>query len=419
MLDINKYKKMAGKDPYNSLNEQRVSDISKEINKSYENKVNAFEVLKNTDRSTEIYVNFGNEINKILIDYNRDLKKSDLSPYVKEIWSDHELLKTGDYITYTDKNGNINTFMVNMPVDVRDDYDLTYMQKCNYTLKWKNNLGNIISMPCIVNNTTMYSIGVDNEALFQTPDGKLSITLPDNEETRKIERDFRFIYKNRFAYKVTFPDISVDGLITLTLGESQPNPLDDPDDGIAYNEIDNISISLPQTSLSLTLGDSYTLQPTVYRNETVVLLPLVYSVDTPGIISISDDGVVTTIGEGNCVVSVSLRDNPNIKVDLVIDVVETLNNNITISMQGSDTIKQGSYSTYKAYVLNNGVIDETKTFVWSFAEVSSYASINNVQNNECVIKAGSTKGVTVILRAVCVELPHLIVEKFINIISIL
>lgn len=148
-------------------------------------------------------------------------------------------LKLGDYISWKNKYWIVseeenNSLGGKLQFKIRPS---------NYTLKWINKNGNLISYPCLAVNVTMYSVGVFKTNTMSIPDGKLQITLPYNNDTMSIKRDTRFLFHNE-PYKVTFLDLAqIDkannkGLISFILKEDVLRDTDDLVNGIADNSIE-------------------------------------------------------------------------------------------------------------------------------------------------------------------------------------
>ena len=138
------------------------------------------------------------------------------------------------------------------------DEDITVYEKgvikpCNYLLKWMDSKGNIIQLPCIISNKTLYT---DGTKVKKVPlgDTKISIQIQNNDDTYKLVRDFRVIV-GRTVYKITNDTeiYTTKGLITLIATETEKRPNDNFEIGIADNGVEIVE---PSTSNLVIEGES-------------------------------------------------------------------------------------------------------------------------------------------------------------------
>lgn len=91
-------------------------------------------------------------------------------------------------------------------------YSKAIMRQCNYLLKWIADDGNIIERWCIVEDGTKYLTGEygDRDFIITRGDARVSLTLPKDKYTIRLNRDARFLiddYRspNVLAYRLTKP----------------------------------------------------------------------------------------------------------------------------------------------------------------------------------------------------------------------
>jgi hypothetical protein len=157
-------------------------------------------------------------------------------------------LEGENYLTVTDIDQNIT-------------FKECKIRKTNYLLKYQDKFGNIIEVPCIATNATLYSLGVQETKVVTLPDGKLSIVLPSNANTQQIDRGLRILHY-KHPYKVTFVDYSQNGLIGLVLSEDEIQDQDDLVNGIAWNPITSTPIPTPTGILIIDGSDSIVINRT-------------------------------------------------------------------------------------------------------------------------------------------------------------
>lgn len=105
------------------------------------------------------------------------------------------------------------------------------MQQCNYLLKWVNDDGVIQKRWSIVEDGTKYLTGEYGDSFFilTRGDTRISIVLPLDSETAKLDRENRFLVdvqgsKEVLAYRLTKPyklggSYNGNGIITFVLAE--------------------------------------------------------------------------------------------------------------------------------------------------------------------------------------------------------
>lgn len=91
-------------------------------------------------------------------------------------------------------------------------YTRGIMRQCNYQLRWIADDGNIIERWCIVEDGTKYLTGEygDNEFVLTRGDTRISVTLPKDKYTVRLNRTNRFLIDrydspNVLAYELTKP----------------------------------------------------------------------------------------------------------------------------------------------------------------------------------------------------------------------
>lgn len=98
-------------------------------------------------------------------------------------------------------------------VDANNElYTKGIMRQCNYLLRWIADDGNIIERWCIVEDGTKYLTGEygDNDFIITRGDSRISVTLPRDKYTLRLNRDDRFLIDdydspNVLAYRLTKP----------------------------------------------------------------------------------------------------------------------------------------------------------------------------------------------------------------------
>lgn len=92
-------------------------------------------------------------------------------------------------------------------------------------------------IPCHANNTTYGSKGIiDNGSKFMELDAKTKLYIQKNEETDLLYLGFRFIFNNRYVYRITEIENTIfHGIYVVTCQMDESNDMDDFENNIAYN----------------------------------------------------------------------------------------------------------------------------------------------------------------------------------------
>lgn len=117
-------------------------------------------------------------------------------------------------------------------------YSKGIMRQCNYLLRWIADDGNIIERWCIVEDGTKYLTGEygDNEYIIAKGDSRISLTLPKDKYTVRLNRDDRFLIDdynspNVLAYRLTKPfklggSFGDDGVLYFVMQECSTEDTD-------------------------------------------------------------------------------------------------------------------------------------------------------------------------------------------------
>lgn len=116
------------------------------------------------------------------------IKDTDNNTFKKKIKSrPSEPFNLGDYIEW-----NNQIWLVTL-VDTDDKaYHSGYMYLCTVPIRWQNSDGKIIERYVYAEDFTKYSNGVTGNNTITIGDNQYGLTLPVDEETKKLKRDMRF-----------------------------------------------------------------------------------------------------------------------------------------------------------------------------------------------------------------------------------
>jgi len=300
-------------------------------------------------------------------------------------------IKRGDLINWD----NENWLIISDIGHKRYSYYKGIIQKCNYNIKF-NFQGTIKEFPCIVDSRVF---DVETNQYVSIPAGKIVVTMQDNNDSGNIKINDRFIKMNR-AWKVSGIDRTKNGLIILhcdldgiTSSDDLENEIANAGDYVYTLEITNGETASIQEASTLQLNTQVKLNGNIVDNKTVV-----YSCDNPSIASVDENGLVTAISAGECIITVSLAENPNIYDTISITVIALPEHNYAVTISGSTSIIKTKTATYTATFTDNAVpITEESFFYITADDGVSETTLATIQSqdpvaNTCVVKAGSTLG---------------------------
>lgn len=202
------------------------SGLIEQLKASFEQSPDYVEVYKNYDfktlYKTRIYE--GNESDKKL-----GFKYMQSYPY------DLPKFKIGDYIHWKYDHQNYSTWLL-FSFDTQHLYNMRgRMMLCNNYLKWVDEEGKLYSYECVFQDSLTYSSFKYGEKGITQVNGTIGVLVQQNEDTRKIYRNQRFIFDgipyivNNFIRSVN------ENFLELDLFETQRLEQDDLINNIAYN----------------------------------------------------------------------------------------------------------------------------------------------------------------------------------------
>lgn len=124
-------------------------------------------------------------------------------------------------------------------------YTKATMRQCNYLIRWVSKDKEVIERWCIVEDGTKYLTGEygDNQYILVRGDSRLTLILPRDKETIRLNRDNRFLIDdydspNVLAYRLTKPfklggSFSGNGILSFVLQECNTEDGDDMENHIA------------------------------------------------------------------------------------------------------------------------------------------------------------------------------------------
>lgn len=158
------------------------------------------------------------------------MKDKILNSKSRELLTDHNKVKSGDYIKHSyerDGFGNRETkyYIVRSLVDMHLDYDVTYMLNCDAEFyMWDNVKKERKMIPCYVeDNRTRFEDGDKNNILLA--DSQFQIIVQENEFTKKLGKQVDRILLKGEAYEIVGTDnLSLENALYVGLSNSKVDP---------------------------------------------------------------------------------------------------------------------------------------------------------------------------------------------------
>ena len=433
-FDINFFRKISGSYGTTNIVQQNIINLSKQISNQYNNTVNGFNALVESVRGTNCdinkplykYLNIDEKAmhTKILIDYNRNIVKTDVSPFVREIQSYFNVLHTGDYISYKNTSTkNEDVFLIDTALINELHNDKSYMELCNNSISWIDDKGYLYKLPCVIKTDT--SMNDLNVSEITTLNRLRKIIIPNNELTSNFKVDMEFIFDHKDKFKISSIDRNtIAGVLNIILIDAEINgEVDNLDLNIAnYEKLKNnynlnILTGNNNNSLSIINNTQQILNIELKNNNKIIDLSLPENKyilqqikclsDDENIISIennSNDIILTSNKIGSCNIEISINNIEDIEETKIMSscVVNVIEENtvdiytIEVSDENDDfTVRPSLENTFTAILKKNGIVIES-SFIFSVKNRDSSQSILlgniiNTTNNSCSIECNKYK----------------------------
>lgn len=239
------------------------SGLTEQLKASFEQSPDYVEVYKN--------YNFGEAYKTRIYEGNESDKKLGFK-YMQSYPYDLPQFQIGDYIHWKFDHKDYSTWLM-ISFDSQHLYNMRgRIMKCNNRLKWIDENGVVKSYECVFQDSLTYASFKYGERGIIQVNGTIGILVQQNEDTRKIYRNQRFLFDG-IPYVVNNFIKSVDeNFLELDLIETQRVDKDDLINNIAYNGIESIeppeistTIVTPETN-DILEGDTETFKIQRYLN---------------------------------------------------------------------------------------------------------------------------------------------------------
>jgi len=264
------------------------------------------------------------------------------------------------------------------------------IQRCNYNIKFIFSDGIIREFPVILDSKVF---DTESNKFITVPTGKIIVTMQDNEYSKTIKANQRFI-KMGDAFKVIGKDLTKNGLIILYCDLDVIKSNDDVENEVANGNDYVLTLTITNgDTASVNVGDNLQLNISLKLNDVDVTdKEISFTSNNPEVATVNGNGLITGIGEGECNITAYLKEMPDIKDTIILSVEELPQDNFTYELVGAADITKGYSQTYTAKKYNNLVLVEDAEFDFTIipgtTPTSAY-SLEVLSDNQCKITANA------------------------------
>jgi len=292
--------------------------------------------------------------------------------------------------------------------------------KCNETLNWIDDYGVLISTPCylfgamdgkVTENFRMAS----GLMIMPKSNKNLEIILPYYQ----IKSSQRFIIKEE-AWRTLERDlISSNGILYLYLVEDLVDSFNDNATlNIAdYDKLNSGYIDIGLTSLTLGIGESFSFNPVLYKeNKVIEGATFTYGSTMSDYYLTIAGNAITGLALGNATLVVTSVDNPGLSTSCTISVTSVGVTNDVLQIVGDEKIRWGRTRTYTVFYNSGGTPAEIAATFTLLNNSANLVSFVTQESTSCSL-VGNTEGLagTITLRATTAKG---VIDKVISVVSV-
>jgi len=391
----------------NTSRDRQVTKAKRVLNRSFNKSPSYYSILLN-----------GTTTNSNINDDSKDKEQKLLLTQIVDVQS------AGDIVIWENKT------WISLIVDNLDGiYFRGKIKKCESSLKWLDSTGATKEAYFTSTSTSDKVLGIAEDKIMILPNERRYIAIQNNTDTIKIVKNQRFVLDNGRCWRIVNLDTMLTGIIEITLEETELNlELDDVINRVANRFSNDYSIEISNgTSINLVSSGTLQLNVVTKNNGTVMSLPVTYSSLDVIKATINGTGLITSIANGTVTIKASLQSDPTIfaTVSIIVSSVVTPTNSISIS--GVNSIKVTQTQIESGNIMNNGVVDGSKTIIWSLfgsdgVSATTLATITSQTGTNVTIKGNSVSPYLygdVVLKAICIQDNSIVATKTIHIVSLI
>ena len=294
-------------------------------------------------------------------------------------------IKVGDIMNWSLDDGTIEKWiLIQEEKKVNGTFKSFWIVRCNYLMKWidgeghlKQSWGYFVSS---LDSKIKGNFRTWNNLITPQPNKYAELLMPRYQ----IDRATNFIVEDESWTVVEYDHTSVPGVIYLSLTESKVNCIyDDTDNDIA--DLDKLAVyqlDIPEEIQTFELGTQININFTLMKNDILSNEPVDF-ISTNKQIAKVINGNLTAISEGEVEIILQLKNHPEIKRSITIEVVSSPDS-FSAYIEGNNVIKLDRTNEY-IFKANTALNSE---IVFSLSS-NEYATIIKVEDNKCIVRANA------------------------------
>ena len=321
------------------------------------------------------------------------------------------LIKQGDIINIFDDNW----IVLHEDISINDVYTKVIIRRLKFSINF-NFMGDVQSIPSAIDEGTYR---LDEGQYLTLPEGRIILHMQENDVSKQIANTQRFLIMGN-SWKVVQKTNTEHGIYKIYADIDIFNENDDRENEIAdrwqYETKDNFTIAINNVvDSALPLDSTLQLDVTVTNNGEVVTVPLTYTSSNTSVLTVDNTGLVSCVGVGTANIRVAVTKDVTVFDTITLSVEEVIEDNFTIEIIGEGTIQMSTSKDYVANILNNGVLIEGKSVVWTVSD--SRLKLSNITGTSCTVTAdvGDYSYGTYTLTATLSDDENIFVEKTIEV----
>lgn len=242
----------------------------------------------------------------------------------------------------------------------------TKIVRCNNVLTWRDEYGNIKTMPCYLGtDITSTNNQISKEAII--PNARMIILIQANDYTMNIRKNQRFMFQHSSCFKVEevnnyMQESGTNGEVTcvkIYIAYSEILPKDNKELNICDYYDNNYVLTLDQEEIEQVKGFNGKINAILKDSKgDIVDLPIKWESSNDKIVTIDNNGNYEIVGEvgDNATITCYMEDNIEVSNKVEIKIVSSYLPDKTIIVTPNDikSIRQGKSQIFNCGVFVNG-----------------------------------------------------------------
>jgi hypothetical protein len=353
--------------------ETYIEDFKERLEEGFENSSDWFTIQEETSFGSEEYQDVDARINYVIAAETGEKMSDDF----KMLWfrDTSHTVKLGTMFYFND-----NYWLCINTEKIKSLTTAVTVKRCNNTLRWMDEKGGIYNVPCtmadpLVRENRDYA--TTGSAVVNVS-GVIEVMVQFNEKTNKIKANQRFLFGNPdnwYCYKIfgagvnninlmNTEDFYSSGLIRYSMGGWQLNEdTDDLINGICDVYQNEYVLEVNPSSLTLNVGEQINLSYSLLHNGRYESAEVIWSSSNPLIAEIID-GLVNPKQLGFATITVSLKNNESVFVEIPVNIVGEPNINWEIRVSPKDNfVLESTTKIFETRLyLNNSLSSSSFTY---------------------------------------------------------